>query len=166
MPVSLGVLVGVRVGRVSWGPTLPPLTWRVYPAECAQSHKTAHLDTGARLMERAADAKQILAKPILANPFWDLVCVMVGPWRVGPRRWMPNPRKKDPEEWGPKGEAEGWALRVGPKGGGPKISRFFSVSRSHFRSFCLSLGVFSWNFGGVWVFWKAPGPSNVHVENS
>ena len=38
----------------------------------------------------------------------------------------------------------------GPEGWGPKISRFFSVSRSHFRSFCLSLGVFSWFFGGVW----------------
>ena len=56
-----------------------------------------------------------------------------------------------PEEWGPEGSGtaawglEGW----GPEGGGPKISRFFSLSRSHFRSFSLSLGVFSWNFGGV-----------------
>ena len=31
----------------------PPLIWRVYPVECAQSHKTPHMDTGARLMERA-----------------------------------------------------------------------------------------------------------------
>ena len=48
----------VCLGRVSWGegwevPTLLPLIWRVYPTECAQSHKTAHMDTGARLLERA-----------------------------------------------------------------------------------------------------------------
>ena len=61
-----------------------------------------------------------------------------------------------------------WCVMVGPKGwdlegkgpkikkvclrrvGGPKISRFFSpFSRRQFRSFSLSLGVFSWNFGGV-----------------
>ena len=35
------------------GISVPPLIWRVYPAECAQSHKTAHMDTGARLLERA-----------------------------------------------------------------------------------------------------------------
>ena len=56
--VSMGVLVGGvrRKGKLGRGwdsPTLPPLIWRVYPAECAQSHKTAHMDTGARLMERA-----------------------------------------------------------------------------------------------------------------
>ena len=39
------------------GPTLPPLIWRVYPAECAQSQNTAHMDTGARLLERAHKRK-------------------------------------------------------------------------------------------------------------
>ena len=42
------------------------------------------------------------------------------------------------------------ARRVGgPKAGSPKFRAFFPLSRSHFRSFSLSLwGVFSWNFGG------------------
>ena len=71
-PVSMGVLVGGvrRKGKLGrgWGaPTLPPLIWRVYPAECAQSHKTAHMDTGARLMERA----QTQNKTCRANhTFW------------------------------------------------------------------------------------------------
>ena len=43
----------------------------------------------------------------------------------------------------------------------PEISRFFSLLRPHFRSCCLSLGVFSLNFGGV-----RTGPSNVHVWSS
>ena len=34
-------------------------------------------------------------------------------------------------------------------GGGPKISRFFFPFPPPFRCFCVSLGVFSWNFGGV-----------------
>ena len=39
---------------------------------------------------------------------------------------------------------------VGPQApNGPNISRFISLSRPHLRSFCLYLGVFSWNFGGV-----------------
>ena len=50
-PVSMGVLVGGvrRKGKLGrgWrgegGATLPPLIWQVYPAECAQSHKTAHM---------------------------------------------------------------------------------------------------------------------------
>ena len=45
---------------------------------------------------------------------------------------------------------------------GPTFRACSSLSRSHFRSFCLSLGVFLWNFGGV----EAPGPSNVHVWSS
>ncbi len=52
-----------------------------------------------------------------------------------------------PEGLGPEGE---W----GPEGWGPKISRFFSVSTIIFALFCLSLGVFSWFFGG---FLQAPG---------
>ena len=35
------------------------------------------------------------------------------------------------------------------KGGRPKISRFFFPFPPPFRCFCVSLGVFSWNFGGV-----------------
>ena len=43
----------------------------------------------------------------------------------------------------------------------PKISRFFSSPALIFDLFLsLSLGVFSWNFGGVF---EASGPSNVHV---
>ena len=57
----------------------------------------------------------------------------------GATRVGAEPRKKwDPEEMGPKGGA--------PKGGGPKFRAFFSVSRHHFRSFCISLGVFLWFF--------------------
>ena len=54
----------------------------------------------------------MLANPILANPFLDLVCVM-----VGPQGWGSNPEKIGPEGWAPKGGGPtGWA----PKGGGPK----------------------------------------------
>ena len=45
------------------------------------------------------------------------------------------------KKWGPE--------RVGPEGWGPKISRFFFPFPPPFRCFCVSLGVFSWNFGGV-----------------
>ena len=44
--------------------------------------------------------------------------------------------------WG----SEGWD----PEGGVPKIPRFFIPFPPPFRSFCVSLGVFSWNVGGVW----------------
>ena len=70
----------------------------------------------------------------------------MGPRRVGPRR-------VGPEGWGPErvGPRKGGAPKgVGPrKGGGPKISRFFFPFPPPFRCFCVSLGVFSWNFGGV-----------------
>ena len=47
----------------------------------------------------------------------------------------------------PKG---GGSEGVGPRRGGePQISRFFCLSRSHFRSFSSLSGVFSWNFGDV-----------------
>ena len=40
--------------------------------------------------------------------------------------------------------------RVGPRRvGGPKFRAFFSLSRHNFLSFFSLLGVFSWNFGGV-----------------
>ena len=60
----------------------------------------------------------------------------------GLKGWSPNPEK-------------GAGQRVGgPKGGAqrveePEISRFFPFSRPHYHSLVLSLGVFSWNFGGV-----------------
>ena len=63
----------------------------------------------------------------------------VGPRRVGPRRV--GPRSVGPRRWGTR--------RVGPRRVGPKISRFFFPFPPPFRSHCVSLGVFSWNFGGV-----------------
>ena len=57
--------------------------------------------------------------------------VVIGLDKTGPQGW-------GPEGWGP----EGW-------GGAPNFALFFSVSHHQFRSFCLSLCVFSWNFGGV-----------------
>ena len=93
-------------------------------------------------------ANPILANPILADSnfgqsnfgqsMW-IWCVCHG----GTEGWGPNPEKVGPESQDL--ELEGGA----PKGGGPKISRFFSLSHTHFRSFCLFLGVFSLNFGGV-----------------
>ena len=41
------------------------------------------------------------------------------------------------------------ALPMDALPGPPKISLFFSLSRRKIRSFLPSLGVFSWNFGGV-----------------
>ena len=97
-------------------------------------------------------ARPILANPFLANLFLDLVCVMarkggvqteknrtpkVGPRRVGPPSVRPR-----------SGAAKGGAEKGGaPKErGGAKFRVFFPLLRSYFRSFCLSLGVFSWNF--------------------
>ena len=60
---------------------------------------------------------------------------------------------------GPNPEKAGWGAR---RVGGPKISRFFSLSRHKIRSFLPSLGVFSWNL----VVFEAPGRSNVHVWSS
>ena len=78
----------------------------------------------------------------------------------------------DPKGWAPKPRNRVWVRIVGgPKGGEPKISRFFfllpptfsfflslgifsslfSLSGCLLVSFSLSLGVFSWNFGGVLV---------------
>ena len=49
------------------------------------------------------------------------------------------------------GPSKGGAQKGGaPKGEGPKISRFFSLSpATKFVLFFPLLGVFSWNFGGV-----------------
>ena len=77
-----------------------------------------------------------------------------GPEGGAPKGGAPNPEKWCPEGWGPKlrtgGAPKGGAPKCGVRRvGGPKFSAFFSLSRPHFRSFSLSLGVFSWNFGGV-----------------
>ena len=54
----------------------------------------------------------------------------------------PTQIKWGPEGWGPKSR--------GPKGGKAKNFAFFSShSRRKIRSFLPSLGVLSWNFGGV-----------------
>ena len=52
----------------------------------------------------------------------------------------------DPEGWGQLVGPEGCGPKVVvPKGGGHKISRFFSLSHPRVRSWFSSLGVFSWN---------------------
>ena len=64
--------------------------------------------------------------------------------------------RKGGEWWGPKGgdpnpEEVGVRTVGAPKGGGPNISRFFFPSPvGNFALLSLSLGVFSWFFGGVW----------------
>ena len=61
------------------------------------------------------------------------------------------PKGGAPKGGAPKGGAPkgGGSKGGGPKGGGPKISRFYFPVRRKIRSFLPSLGVFSWNFGGV-----------------
>ena len=54
-------------------------------------------------------------------------------------------------------------LLGGPEFGEPNISRFFPSPATTFHSFFRLLGVFSWNYGGVFV---SSGPSNVHVWSS
>ena len=51
------------------------------------------------------------------------------------------------------------------RGGGPKISRFFPLSRHKIRSFLPSLGVFSWNFGGV-LKRRVPTPLTQHTTHN
>ena len=93
----------------------------------------------------------VFLKLIVEDFFVCFELTWVGGERWGFVGWGPG-------GWGPEGGApkEG-ALKGGgaqprksgaPQGGGPKISRFFSVSCPHVRSFSLSLWVFSWNFGG------------------
>ena len=64
-----------------------------------------------------------------------------------------GPRKGGAQKGGAsKGGAPkcGGSERWGPRRvGGAKISRFFFPFPPPFRCFCVSLGVFSWNFGGV-----------------
>ena len=65
----------------------------------------------------------------------------------GPKEWRPKPGKS--------GRGQGWGgWRAGPRtprrGGRGKISSFFFFLPPEISLFMLSLGVFSWNFGGVW----------------
>ena len=76
--------------------------------------------------------------------------------------WGAQPRKSGAPKGAPKGGGSKGGVRKGaeprkngapkgggPKGGGPKISRFFCSLPPEISFFLLSLGVFSWNFGGV-----------------
>ena len=83
------------------------------------------------------------ANPILPIQFWPIHfwiwCVCHGGWKFGaPKNGARRVRHEGWGAWGGVGP-ERW----GPEGWGPE-GCFFSVSCSHFRSFCLSLGVFSW----------------------
>ena len=77
--------------------------------------------------------------------------------------WWPNPPSAGPPSVG--------LPSVGPPSvGPPKISRFFSFSRSHFHSFLLSLGMFSYLFlslrvssRGILVVYWSVGTSNVFI---
>ena len=73
-----------------------------------------------------------------------------GPEGWGPEGWGAEPRKSGPRKGGaPKGG--GAPKSGGPRRvGGPKFRAFLFPFPPPFRSFCVSLGVFSWNFGGVW----------------
>ena len=68
-----------------------------------------------------------------------------GKEQVRPTLAIPILAKPALKGGGPKPRKGGGA----PKGGRPKISRFFFPFPPSFRSFCVSLGAFSWNFGGV-----------------
>ena len=89
-------------------------------------------------------------KPTLAKTDFDLlcvvccvvlcVCVVCVAWvLVGFHVWVLVSR---------------FGLDRPPSPGPPKISRFFSLSRRKIRFFLPSLGVFSWNFGGVFEGWE------------
>ena len=125
------------------------------------------------------DAFQDLCTKLMDSSFDQLWPIRLWPNRLWPNRLWPilvfiflffNPKggtpKGGPEGWGPEGWGpEGWRPKgwgpelnlekVGPEGWGPEgwapaqISRFFFPFPPPFRSFCVSLGVFSWNFGGV-----------------
>ena len=84
------------------------------------------------------------ANPIWAKPFLCccVLCVVVGCWLLVVGCWLLV--------------VGCWLLGVGFGHSGSNLRRtaqnfvFFSLSRHHVRSFCPSLGVFTWNFGGVW----------------
>ena len=80
--------------------------------------------------------------------FWPIHCWPIHCWPIhldlgvchgGPQRvWGQTQKKVGPRSDGPTKE---WA----PKGGEAQNFALFSVSRPHFRSFCLSLGVFTFH---------------------
>ena len=102
------------------------------------------ISTSANLDFGQFDFGQFLGVEFLDDEVW-------GPRRVGPqtkKKW--SPEGWSPEGWSPEGwSPEGWSPEGAPKGGRPKISRFFFPRPPQFSFFFLSLGVFSWNFGGV-----------------
>ena len=113
----------------------------------------------------------------------------MGATELGPGRLRPafvtelGPTELCPSELGPTEFWPGLRSCGAPEGcGAQNYALFFSISRSHFRSFFLSLGIFSCLFfslsggllvsffslsGGLLVeFWWCfgrPGPSNVRV---
>ena len=103
--------------------------------------------------------------PTLANPVLAILICPIWPIHIGPIHFWPI--HFWPIHFGPIDLicvcvcVSWWA----PKGGEPKISRFLfpSPTTTFALSVSLSLGVFSWNFGG---FGEAPRPSNVHVWSS
>ena len=82
-----------------------------------------------------------------------------------------GPKGGGPKGGGPKGVGPKPRKGGGPKGGEPKISRFFFLFSASIFILFVSLGIFSWNFGGVLVgrdlkcacfrpqavLWKTPG---------
>ena len=69
--------------------------------------------------------------------------------RLWPTLAKPAPMGGAPMGGGPKPRKSGAQKGGAQKGGGPNILRFFFPFPPPFRCFCVSLGVFSWNFGGV-----------------
>ena len=94
-------------------------------------------------------------KPIMAST----TGCDIGRGRIWPNRIWPIPHLANfvfgggLKGWGRKGGGPD-PEKVGPEGlggrrvGGPKFRAFFALSHRKFHSF-FSLGVFSWNFGGV-----------------
>ena len=80
-----------------------------------------------------------LPSPPPPPPPLNLPLTPLTPWRspVGLPRVSRVVRRVEPRRVEPR------------RAGGPKFRAFFSLSRRKIRSFLLSLGVFSWNFGGV-----------------
>ena len=90
-----------------------------------------------------ASAAMLLGREFAVTGF--CVCVELS-W-VGGDGGAPWTKKKwGPEGWGPKLGAE---RVLGRRVGSPKFHAFFSLCHRKIRSFLPSLGVFSWNFGGV-----------------
>ena len=108
--------------------------------KCQHSRPSSLSPTGPPTGDTVANLNwPTLAKPAPKGGAPKCGAPKCGPRRVGPRRV--GPRRV--------GQRRVWPRRVGPRRvGGPKF-RFFFPFPPPFRSFCVSLGVFSGNFGGV-----------------